>query len=261
MAVQTIQTKTLSMCYLRFGNPEGQPFVILPGVAVRSVMLSEDAIRAQYGALAETYDLYVLDRRTDMPELYPVMAMAEDTCQALDALHLQGAVVYGVSQGGMIALAMAVQRPDLVGKLVLCSTAAHTTPALLHIMQEWDSLAAVETVPALMRSFAENVYTPAYCEMYRDAFQAFGSTVTAEDLHRFRIMLRGLAGFDVRERLQQIQCPVLVMAGAQDKLFGTEAAQTIAASTQAALAVFPDGAHGVYDEDPDVLGRIIAFLG
>ncbi len=60
-----------------------------------------------------------------MPEEYSVYDMAEDTEKAMDELGLAGAIIYGVSQGGMIAQVIALKRPDLVSRLVLCSTAPY----------------------------------------------------------------------------------------------------------------------------------------
>lgn len=46
-----------------------------------------------------------------------------DLAALLDALEIKGAIVVGLSVGGMIAQALAVKRPDLASMLVLCDTA------------------------------------------------------------------------------------------------------------------------------------------
>ncbi|MBQ6181273.1 MAG: alpha/beta fold hydrolase [Ruminococcus sp.] len=125
MNIDTINTGDLSVRYFRFGNLSGQPFIIIPGVALKSVVNSADFIANQYKTLADSFCIYVFDRREDMPEEYSVYDMAEDTEKAMDELGLAGAIIYGVSQGGMIAQVIALKRPDLVSRLVLCSTAPY----------------------------------------------------------------------------------------------------------------------------------------
>ena len=83
-----IITDTLSMRFCRFGNPNGQPLVILPGVALKSVMLSAMLIEKQYRLFSADYDVSVFDRRMDMPDPYPISAMASDTVQAMTQLGL-----------------------------------------------------------------------------------------------------------------------------------------------------------------------------
>ena len=48
--------------------------------------------------------------------------MALDIAAAMDTLGIKNADIFGVSQGGMIAQYLAIDRPDLVNKLVLAVT-------------------------------------------------------------------------------------------------------------------------------------------
>ncbi|MCR5718153.1 MAG: alpha/beta hydrolase [Oscillospiraceae bacterium] len=260
MAVQTIQSDGMTMQYFCFGNPQGQPFVILPGVSLRSVMLSETEIQSYYQAFSAQFHVFVMERRSDLPERYSAAEMADDTIRAFDALGLRDIALYGVSQGGMTAQEIVLKRPGLVRKLVLSSTACHVTAQASVIIAEWRRLAAAHDVPALVQTFVNNVYTPGYCEKYRDAFAAYANAVTEEDLRRFLIMISDFDAFDVRARLHTVQCPVLVIAGGQDKLFGTAPSEQIAAQTGGELCIYPGSAHSVYDEEADVLNRILKFL-
>lgn len=260
MEIQTLKTQTMSLRWFQFGNADGQPLVIIPGAAIKSVMESADLIAAQYSAFADRYNVYVIDRRSDIPEKYSVTDMAADTAAALDALGLKNADLFGVSQGGMIAQIIAADRPELVRRLVLCSTAPYFTPTAMQVLGKWSRLAAERDVDGLMQAFAEYVYSPAYCEAARDAFAAYGKTVTDEELRRFAISVSSAEPFDVRDKLKAIRCPVLVLGAEQDRIFGTEPSRDIVERTGGTLYIYPDAAHAVYDENPDVLVRMKAFL-
>ena len=258
--IKTVSLDGMTMNYFRFGNENADPLVIIPGVALKSVMLSAQMIAAQYNTFNEDRNVYVFDRREDMPEEYSVYDMAEDTAKAMDTLSLKNADVYGVSQGGMIALIMAVKRPELVNKLALCSTASYVPDMSREVMSIWIEYAEKKDMTLLMQSFADNIYTKDYCEKYRDAFAIFGETVTDEDLHRFIISVKGCEGFDMTGQLDGIKCPVLVIGADKDKIFGEVPSRVIAEHTNSELYIYSDQAHGVYDENQDVLIRIKRFL-
>lgn len=260
MSTETIQAGGITLKYFRFGADTGQPFVIIPGVALKSVMESEEAIKAQYKRLAQKFCVYVLDRRENIPDSYSIYDMADDTAAALDALGIKGAVLYGVSQGGMIAQAIAAKRPDLVIRLIVCSTAPYIPENAGKVFDSWAALAQSRQRDELIMSFGENVYTQGYFEKYRNAFISFADSVTDDELTRFVTMCGGFKGFDVRPELSSIAVPVLAVGAENDKLFGSEGAELIAKLTAGSLKLYSGQAHGVYDENEDVLWQIEEFL-
>lgn len=260
MSVEIMQSGGIAMRFFRFGNENGQPFIIIPGVALKSVMESEELIRVQYSALAEECCIYVFDRREDAPEDLSIYDMADDTVIALDMLGIKKAVLYGVSQGGMIALTAAIKRPDLISRLIVCSTAPYIPKAAADVFESWAALAESRRREELVMSFAENVYTEGYRRQYHDAFISFADSVTDGELARFVIMSNSFKGFDIRSELSSIAVPVLTIGAKNDKLFGTEGAELIAAQTNGKKILYPNDAHGVYDENADVLVQIAEHL-
>ena len=53
MEIITYANNDLTMKYLRFGNPEGKAFVVLPGLSLRSVLMAAPAIEAAYKIFCE----------------------------------------------------------------------------------------------------------------------------------------------------------------------------------------------------------------
>lgn len=259
MDICTIKTEEITLRYFRFGNEHGQPFVIIPGVAIKSVMESAELIAGQYSLIAEEFDIYVLDRRDDMPDKYSVYDMADDTIKAMDTIGLHSAVIYGVSQGGMIAQVIATSRPDLVSRMVLCSTAPYIPDKSAQILNVWVENAEKNNISELMLSFAENVYSASYCEKNREAFSELSKMITKDDLRRFIITVKGGSGFDIREQLACIKCPLLVIAADMDKIFDIELSAEIIKRTNGELYIYKGQAHAVYDEEIDVLRRIKEF--
>ena len=109
--IETVHTDTFSMNFFRFGRGE-ETLVILPGLSVQSVMGVADAVAAAYQPLADVFTVYVFDRRTELPASYSVREMARDTATAFQMLGLKKVCLFGASQGGMIALVIAVEHPE-----------------------------------------------------------------------------------------------------------------------------------------------------
>ncbi|MBR4555645.1 MAG: alpha/beta hydrolase [Ruminococcus sp.] len=260
MEIRTICTNGFAMRYFRFGNEQGQPLVIIPGVALKSVMEAASAVKAQYRAFAGDYDIYVFDRREDMPQDFSVRDMAADTVRALELLHPGAADLYGVSQGGMIAMLAATARPESVRKLAVCSTSPYIPRQAAEVFSCWTRLAAEKQTAELMLSFAENIYSESFRSKFGDIFPEFAKTVTDTDLKRFIAMSGSFGELDIRDSIRKISCPVLVLAGDSDRLFAPCCAEKTAALTGGELHIYSGAAHAVYDEEPDVLVRLKEFL-
>src|SRR6185437_9593806 len=97
----------------------GEPLLYLHGGFNPIEMLGEII-----PALAGQYRVYLPERQgqgrtpdRDGPVTFP--GMAQDTIAFLEAVGLTGAHLVGFSDGAMVALLVALQRPDLVRRLVL----------------------------------------------------------------------------------------------------------------------------------------------
>ena len=162
----TVQTENFSMPWFSFGQGE-KPVVILPGLSVTSVVDAAAAVAQEYACLAEDFTVYVFDRRVELPEVYPIAAMAEDTAAAMRQLGLHDVYLFGASQGGMMALVIAIEHPELVKKLALGSTTAHMHPEQAAAANRWLELARAGDGEGLCLAFGEAVYPPAVFAQYR----------------------------------------------------------------------------------------------
>ena len=135
-AVSAVTTHGFTMGYFTFGNGK-TPFVMLPGISIKPITTFAPAVANAYKDLAGDFTFYVFNTRADLPDNYSLYDAARDTAAVLDELGISRACVFGVSMGGMIAQVLAVNRPDLVGKLVLGSSASRkrSSSALFHSLK------------------------------------------------------------------------------------------------------------------------------
>ena len=261
--IETITTDSFSMDYFKFGNGE-RTLVIIPGLSVQSVMGSADIVASSYESMTDDFTIYVFDRRTDLPDKYTVSDMARDTAHAIEALDLHNVDIFGASQGGMIAMMIAIDHPELVNKLVLGSTSAKIEDDEFAGVEAWIGMAREGDAQALYLAFGEALYPQQVYEQSKELLIDMAKTVTSEDLDRFIILAEGMRGFDISDELDSISCPVFIIGSSDDRVLGAGATELIAEHLGGKdgfeLYMYDGYGHAAYDTAPDYRERIVAFL-
>ena len=261
--IETVRTDDISMRFFRFGRGE-KTLVILPGLSIQSVMGAADAVAAAYQSLADSYTIYVFDRRAELPSPYTVHDMARDTADAFAALGLRKLCLFGASQGGMIALVLAIEHPELVGKMVLGSSSAHVQQAQYRVIEDWIRLAKAGDREGLYLAFGREIYPPEVFEQYRDTLIAAAATVTDAELSRFITLAEGIKDFNIADELDRIQCPVLALGVYEDAVLDSDATMEIAEKLDDRpdfrLYLYVGYGHAAFDTAPDYRQRILSFF-
>ena len=108
------------MDYISFSSGE-QTLVMLPGLgdALKTVKGSAVSFSMLYRIFARDFKVFVFSRKNRLPSEYSIPDMADDQARAMKTLGITNAYVMGISQGGMIAMRLAAEHPELVSRLVL----------------------------------------------------------------------------------------------------------------------------------------------
>ncbi len=263
MNIEKVSTEGFEMRFFRFGSGS-KTMVILPGLSIQSVMLSAEAIAAEYAEMAQAFTIFVFDRREKLPARYSIEDMARDTAQAFAALGLKDIYLFGASQGGMLAMLIAAEQPQLIKKLALGSTAAAIKEERDAVLEEWISLAKAHRGEELCLAFGKAVYPKEVFENYCEALRAAGKSITGDEFERFTILAGGTEGFDILNRLCEIQCPVFVIGDKTDAVLGAEASLEIADRLESKpgfrFHMYDGFGHGAYDLAPDYRQRLLDFF-
>ncbi len=251
------------MEFFRFGKGN-RTLVILPGVSIQSVMNAADAVAAAYQSLMDEFTVFVFDRRRELPPVYTIRDMARDTAEAFQVLGLENVCLFGASQGGMIALVIAIEHPELVGRMVLGSSSAHVQPEQYRVLEEWIDLARRRDRVGLYLAFGREIYPPAVFDQYREALTEAAATVTDAELERFIILAEGTKGFNVSDDLPGIQCPVLAVGVFEDAVLDADATMEIAEKLDFRedfrLYMYVGFGHAAFDTAPDYRERLLRFF-
>ena len=261
--IETVAADDFTMDYFRFGHGD-QTLVILPGLSVESVMKFADTVAPAYASFEDRFTVYVFDRRKELPPVYTNRDIARDTAAAIRALGLDRVCLFGASQGGMIAMCIAIEQPDLVSRLILGSTSSHVTDEQFRVIDGWIQLAKAGRTEDLYLVFGEAIYPQQVFEQAKVLLTESARGVTEEDLSRFVILAEGIRGFDVTDQLGKISCPVLVIGSLDDHVLGGEASGKIAEQLKGRadceLYMYDGYGHAVYDLAPDYKERMLDFL-
>jgi pimeloyl-ACP methyl ester carboxylesterase len=249
-----IQVGDISMYYEIYGK--GDPLILLHGGFGSTEMMG-----GMIAAFSKKYQVIAVDSRsqgrtTDSDEKELSYAqMALDVNGFMDLLHIKKAKIVGWSDGGDIALELALIHPEKITKAVIMGAnfLGESKGVFLGIDTTWkmdakDPLFA-KTKPELVKYFST------YERLAPDKKKIESSRKKVSD-NAFKNPNITLA------QLKSIQVPFLVMAGDHD-MFTLE--HTIAMYQnlpQASLYIVPDATHISPFEEPELVhSEILRYLG
>jgi len=261
-----IQVKGLQMAYEIDGI--GEPLLLIGGFT-----MVKESWELQVAPLAKHFRVVSFDNRgvgeTTVPsEPFTIAEMAADTVGLMDGLGIDSAHIFGVSMGGLIAQVLALDHPDRVKKVVLgCTThgGRHAVQPQKEVMQLLGK-AADPSIPVeeSVRMRLPTVLSERFIreeperleEFVRSSVQYYPTPEGAAG------QMGALSVFNVKKRLGEIRCPVLVITGAEDRMMPPENSRLLAEGIEGAeLYMVDDAGHSFFFEKPDeVNGVLIDFL-
>lgn len=187
------------------------------------------------------------------------LAAAADAAARLVAELGGPAHVVGLSMGGMIALELALRHPDAVRSLGLVDT----SPAFGLDGTDPDAWRAARLAPldagARIEDFAEPVLRSVMApDPDPAAVAAAVASMLRVPISGLRQTVAALPAHDVRDRLDRIAAPTLVVVGERDVETPPSYAQALADGIpDARLAIIPGAGHLTPFEAPDALTALL----
>ena len=256
---QTLTVRGGSMLCISFGKG-ARPLVSIPGLRLTEMAGTGTVAALYYKLFAADHTVYLFDRKNPLPEPCTIRGMAEDIAAAMEQLGLTDADVIGVSQGGMIAQELAVNHPALVHKLALGVTLSRPNETVKAAVSSWISMAKRGDTDAVVRDYAERASSEKMLRRNKAFLPLAMKLQKMLPPDRFLPLAEACLTCDTYDRLTQIQCPVLVLGGAQDKVVSGEASLEIAEKLHCAYYIYPDQSHEAYNEAKDFNRRIADFF-
>ena len=245
--------------YIRFGSGK-KPLIMIQGLNTRGIKGAALSLAYMYRIFAKEYTVYLFDRRPVVYDGITVRDMAADIASAMDALGIRNADVFGTSQGGMIAQYLAIDRPDLVRKLVLAVTLSRNNDTVKQVVGDWIEMAERGDMKRFVLDMAEKMYSETYVKKYRPLMPLLTILQKPKDVQRFVILAKSCLTCDTYDILDKIKCPTLVIGGKQDKVVSGVASEEIAEKLGCRLHMYENLGHAAYEEAQDFNQMVYDFL-
>ena len=217
LAENVVEISSGDLNYVSFGKGKSN-LIIIQGLNVRDIKGAGASLALMYKIFAKEYRVWFFDRRLEVEEGLTNWDFSNDIYEAAVKLHIGKADVFGVSQGGMIAMALAIEHPDMVSKLVLVVTSSRANDNIKTTVGRWVEYAHKMDYISINKETFSLMYTEKYLRKYKALMPLLVRLVKPRDFNRFAILASAILDFDCYERLPEIKCPVLVLGGDKDRI-------------------------------------------
>ena len=236
---------------------------------LHSVGLStREGWRYQIPALAEhfrvlTFDFRGLGQSERGSQPISIATFVQDLDRLLAELEISKTIVMGVSLGGFVAQAFALERPEKVSALVLVSaTCGHLA---VNVPSRNERIAQVRKLGMIAAADQqlEKQFAPGFAKANPDILQWYRGHYLANDPNVYADVLEALGSLSLCDKLHSIKCPTLIVAGDSDRSVvagrapldsPTKLHGLIAGSN---LSIIPDAKHYPQIDHADVFNAVV----
>jgi pimeloyl-ACP methyl ester carboxylesterase len=264
-------TEGLKFYYERedYAGTQSKPpvFVLMHGFAAN--LSSWDAIRPwlseqghviAYDRIPFGLSERVLPEQWQEDNPYTEAAAVEQLSALLDYLNVSQVILVGNSAGGNLAMQLALTEPQRVQAMVLLSPAVYTSPAILSRAVLIPPLRRAGRLLSRRLAQSGRVLELAFhnpeliTEQQRENAALIASVENWDTALLEFIRASHVRNIAVSDRLAQLQMPVLLITGDNDRIVNTRETLRVAAELPAAqLEILPECGHLPQQECPDAL--------
>ena len=231
----------------------GNPLVLLHGGTATALLSWE----AYLPALSQEYRVIAPDcrghGRTNNPSgEWSYRVMADDIAALIEELELQKPNICGWSDGGQMALELAMRYPGLAGAYIVGAVLKDFSDAYLQAIKEWGFAGPGEVDISRMEKV-----TPEYAELLRNVHSPQGAEYWKELLTGLSIMWYSPLNYTDDDFLK-ISEPMLITIGDRDQLIPVENSVAMyRLIPNAELAVVPNADHSMSRTSVNIFANIV----
>jgi pimeloyl-ACP methyl ester carboxylesterase len=231
--------------YLKIG--QGPPLVMVPGMTPGHEVprgWQRQIALASARPFARDFTVYVVNRKQGLQPGESMSDIAGHLANAVEHDLGQPVFLQGASTGGSVALQLAVDRPDLVRRLVLVSAAYRLGPRGRDLQAELARLIRAGKPREAWASVMTAMLPGPLRGPARPLSRLAASPMIPADPTDLLVTLDAEDAFNAEADLPRVTAPTLVIGGGNDHFYTQELFQGTAAGVQdGRLHIFPGWGH------------------
>ncbi len=261
-----VQVSDIDLYYEEYG--EGFPLLMILGLQANIDWWGKSLLKK----VSNSFRVIVFDNRgagrsNSSKSDISLHILAKDAVDLMDALNIEQANVFGHSMGGMISLMIALNAPQRVKKLILCSShcgQSRLVPFSSKVKKILDQPQEKLSQEEIAKNFLSIFYTDEFLKNHPTFVELAIQNMTKRQMSpkNYNEQLNAIATFDMCDKLKNIKKPTLVLHGFKDVLVPVKNGEILAnLIPNAKLNLFRNSAHVPFVEERDRFIQIlIKFL-
>lgn len=241
------------------GPANGLPLLLIHPLGADQSFWDECRRHIGDGVMTVSCDLRGSGASPDLTEPLTLETTVADIEELRRHLGLDRLVVIGCAVGAMAAAAYASRHADRTLGLVMSNPGIRILPAGAENLRQRAEFVRQSGMAALLPAAIENAFV-GYAET--PGRKEYEARFVSQKAENYALAVLGAATSDITAETNRITCPVLLVPGRNDLLFGRAHTDEIAANIpRATVTEFNEGAHFIPYQQPREFGTAVsAFL-
>ncbi len=226
------------------------------------LLMDQDMFHSQIEFFKDKYRCIAWDERghgqtaSESIELFNYYDSADDLVAILDTLHIDKAILVGMSQGGYLSLRCALKYPDRVSALVLIDTQAQLEDQekLGHYQQlidDWINNGLTQEVSDFIASVILGDNAPERF-LWQEKWKGWKPHNLAASFNAL------IDRKDISDDIEKLNLPALVIHGENDIAISLDRAKDMATRLNAELAIIAEAGHAANLTHAEPVNKIMA---
>lgn len=207
---------------------EHRPVIVLS----HALATSMDVWAYQLPLLAHRFRVLVYDlrghgRSAAPGNSYTLQQLASDVAALFDHLQIARAAFVGLSIGGMVGQVFALQYPDKLTGLVLCSTGSRTEPQAKAAIEDRIKAVRAEGLKGQVHSALTRWFSTKFIEETPATMAWISDLILATSVDGYTGCARAILDLDATDALSEVRVKTLIIPGEHDLGFPEKVSRTI----------------------------------
>jgi pimeloyl-ACP methyl ester carboxylesterase len=246
--------------YYELHGPEDAPVLVLNNGIIMNAATSwvfQTKALSKFRRVLQ-YDCRGQGQSDHPEEEYSMSQHSDDLSALLDALNIKQADIAGISYGGEVAQAFALDFPDKTRRLILADTVSEVGPELRMVIDSWVDALKANDAEAFFNATVPWNFSPEFIKNNSALLEDAQKRYQQLDFPAVIRLCEAFFGVNFTDRLAEIKVPVCLIAGEADLIKGVAYARIIKEQIPHAELHIIDGAgHASCWERPEEFNSIV----